>query len=153
MRPRWPATQTRLPSRSDSGAHPSPANPILRLRKGHADLHQIGLHHRGHEFREGDRRCPAEILPSVGRIGNEGLDLGRSEVSRIHLDVGFPIDPHATERGPTEVPHRVPLTGADHIVARLNLLEHPVHRLDVVLRVSPVANHVQVAQVDAVLLP
>ena len=55
------------------------------------------------------------------------------------------------ERELQEVPHRVGRAGGHHVVARLVVLEHPPHRLDVLRGVAPVADGVEVAQVEVVL--
>ena len=47
-----------------------------------------------------------------------------------------------------QLPHRVGVPGADHVVAGLGPLQHAPHGLDVVAGESPVAPGVEVAQAD-----
>ena len=50
-----------------------------------------------------------------------------------------------------ELAHRVLLAGRDHVILGLVLLQHQPLRLDVVARVAPVAQRVEIAEVEAVL--
>src|SRR5690606_8498776 len=53
---------------------------------------QVGVHHLGDELLDGRRGCPAELLPCLGRVAQQGVDLGRPEVARIdaYNDVALP---------------------------------------------------------------
>src|SRR4051794_16811370 len=63
----------------------------------------------GHERRERvpARRCfPAEQLFGLGRVAEQVVDLGRTQVVGIDLDVLLPLEPGMPERGRDEVADR-----------------------------------------------
>ena len=62
------------------------------------------------------------------------------------LHVPLPVEPGVVEGDDDEVAHGVGDAGADHVVARLGLLQHPPHRVDVVAGEAPVAVGVEVAE-------
>ncbi len=43
-------------------------------------------HHFGNQFAEGDLRRPAEFGLGLGRVTEQGFDLGRTEVARVDGD-------------------------------------------------------------------
>src|SRR5262249_20858036 len=111
---------------------------------------------------------PAEPAPRLRGVALEDVDLGRPEVARIDLDEHAPglrvrpllfqplpapgeLEAGAAERALAELAHRVGFPGRDDVIVGLLLLEHEPHRLDVVLRVAPVAPRSEVAEVEAVL--
>ena len=74
-------------------------------------------------------------------------------VARVDLDELPVVEPDVPEGLLAQLAHRVRLAGADDEVVALRLLEHEPHRLDVVLRVAPVAAGLEVAEVELLLQP
>ena len=68
------------------------------------------------------------------------------------LDVRLPVQAGLVERDLDAAADGVGLAGGDHEVVGLVVLEHQPHRLDVVLRVAPVALGVEVAERQLVAL-
>ena len=79
------------------------------------------------------------------------VDLGGAEVARVGADVLGGVETDMSEGDVDQLAHAVRLAGRDHEVVGLVLLQHHPHRLDVVLRVSPVALGVEVAEQQLVL--
>ena len=94
----------------------------------------------------------------------ERVDLGRPEVTRIDPDdgaAGIAVDGVLLEAGALpaqrhlelgggacdEVAHRVLLTRRDDVILRCRLLQHQPLSADVVARVAPIAQRVEIAQV------
>ena len=111
---------------------------------------------------------PAKFLLGLGRVAEELLDFRWTEVFRIdfHEDFArfnvdalfvdafaFPaeFDAGLAEREGAELADGMVLAGGDHEVVGLRLLEDEPHTFDVVAGVAPVAQGVQVAQVQLVL--
>jgi len=140
-------------------------------------LVEVGTHHLLNQFLETDARRPAELRLRLGRIAEQGLDLGRTEVARVDpynrlplgqaiawlveaLDGADFVDPLAfpaqvdAELGRgriNELSHAVLLTGGDDVVVRgLGLQHQPLH-FDVITSVAPVAPGIHVSQVETVL--
>jgi hypothetical protein len=63
----------------------------------------------------------------------------------------LPVQTGVLERGDHEVAYGEVAAGGQHEVIRLVGLQHPPHALDVLGRVAPVADGVEVAEVDVVL--
>src|SRR5690606_35243709 len=98
------------------------------------------------EVAEPGPELPAEDLASAGRVADEQVDLGGTEEALVDDHVLLVVEADVAERDLAELPHRVGLAGGDDEVARLVLLEHPPHGLDVVPREAPVALGVEVAE-------
>src|SRR5258708_39928448 len=81
--PRWPATKTVLPFRSNG----VPAIGNLPFR----DL-EIAGHHFAYQLRQTRLRLPAELLARLAGIADQEIDFGRPEINRI--------DPHQRHAGP-----------------------------------------------------
>ena len=77
-KPRCPATQTRLPSRSDKVRPVQGCRPGLRL--GHRQLlpGEVGVHHAPYEILERNRGLPAELSIRLRRVRTQLRDIGRS---------------------------------------------------------------------------
>ena len=100
------------------------------------------------------RRAGARPRSAGGTRGRPRRARGRSRrprPSRRNRSPSRPVPAGAPEGQLAELPHRVALAGRDDVVARLGLLQHAPHRLDVVLRVAPVAPRVEVAEVEPLL--
>ena len=122
--------------------------------------------------------CQPSFSLALAGIAQQGFDLGGAEVARIDphddlaglhagrcirgdgLDDGVFRDTLALEADPDaklgcgpgdELPDRVLLPGGDDEVLGLVLLQHQPLHLDIVLGVAPVAQRVEVAEVEAVL--
>src|SRR3984885_1185369 len=89
--PRWPATKTRRPRRSNSGAFAAWAVPSGSVAAAMAlllepDRLKVGLHHVLHQFVERHAMPPAELVVRLARVADQGLDFGRTKVARVDLD-------------------------------------------------------------------
>src|SRR3984893_12533953 len=145
--PRWPATKTVLPSRS---------NGVFAI--GHltpCDC-QIARHHFLDQLIKTGLRFPAKLLPRLAGIADQKIDFGGAEIGRIDanqylagLPVGAglldalaaPLDAAADlgECQFDEFAHRTGLAGRQHEIAGLGRLQDHVHALDIVLGVAPIA--------------
>src|SRR5262245_32136969 len=63
--------------------HAVAAAAQVRVRLG---LQQIRAHHFGDELLEADARLPTQLLPCLGGVAEEGIDLCGTEVARIDRD-------------------------------------------------------------------
>mmetsp|Transcript_174241 Transcript_174241/g.553180 ORF Transcript_174241/g.553180 Transcript_174241/m.553180 type:complete len:249 (+) Transcript_174241:260-1006(+) len=132
-----------------------------------AILLEVVLHHLEDEGLEGSVRVPASLLLQLRHVAEQGLHLRGPEVllgdlhqhlAGLRVDALFlealaaPHDrpPAELEAERAELAHAVLPVGGHHVVIRRLLLHHHPHRLDVVARVAPIAQGVQVAQQDAV---
>ena len=139
---------------------------------------QVAGHHLGTHLLRRDLRNPAKLLPGLGCVAEQCLDLSRTEVARVdfddaiahlecqrtvageRIDVGFFVgalpfeaqrDPELGRGPPDEVAHRVLLPrGDDEVFGLLLLQHHPLHA-DIVPGVAPIAHRVEVAHVQALL--
>ena len=109
------------------------------------------LQHQANEVPECCTGLPAERRRRLRWVPTELVDLGRAEVLLVDPDEALPVQSHEAERHVAELADRMRLTGRDHVVVRIFLLEHQPHRLDVLLGVPPVALRVEVAQEEVLL--
>src|SRR5580692_2390437 len=165
--PRWPATKTRRPRRSNSGAVAvaaaggSVAAAMALLLE--PDRIEVGLDHVLHKLVERHAMPPAEQVVRLARIADQGPDFGRAEIARVDLDehmagfliqsflVGagaFPDDAAADagERFFDELAHRMRFARRQHKVVGLVLLHDPPHAFDIVAGVAPIALGVEIAE-------
>ena len=63
------------------------AQRLLPIRKL-----QVGLDHHPNQFAETDTGFPSELLLRFGRVSQEQVDLGRSQIARVVLDEILPIE-------------------------------------------------------------
>src|SRR6266404_5716534 len=132
-------------------------------------LHVL-IYHFGDQLRESQFRLPAKHPVSLAGVAEQSVHFGRPEVAwidahedllraRVDADLvdsrAAPSDVHAQVlAGPLhELAHRMLLASCDNEVLRLRLLQHQPLGAHVVARVTPVAQRVQVAQVQALLEP
>src|SRR5579863_531689 len=154
--PRWPATKTRLPFRSNG------VLAIGRLVPGNV---QVACHHLLDEVCEARLRFPAELLLRLAGIANQKIDFGGAEILGIDANdglAGFPVDAgfldalaapldgtiDFLERQFDEFAHRTRLARGQHEVARLIYLKNPVHPDDVILGMTPVALGIEVTEIE-----
>src|SRR5580700_5415383 len=105
--PRWPATKTRRPRRSNSGAVAAAAVAGGSVAVAMAlllepDRIEIGLDHVLHQLVERHAMPPAELVVRLARIADQGLDFGRTKVARIDLNehlAGFLIQSFLVSAG------------------------------------------------------
>src|SRR5271154_1549456 len=145
--PRWPATKTVLPFRSNGV--PAIGDLPFGDRK-------IARHHFADKLRQGRLRLPTELLARLAGIADQEVDFGRTEINRIDphhglagllVDAGFfdalaaPLDLAADfgERKLDEFAYRARLAGCQHKVIGSIRLQYPVHALDIVAGMTPVA--------------
>src|SRR6185312_32018 len=131
---------------------------------------KIARDHFLDQFAEADAVRPAEPLPRLGRVPEQFVDLGRAEIARVdaHQDAATFFTDAAlagglafpTQRYPRlgkgefdELAYRMRLSGGEHIVVGLLLLQHQPHALDIVAGMAPVAPRVEIADIEAVLAP
>src|SRR5579862_8124305 len=93
--PRWPATKTRRPRRSNSGACAAVAVAPGSVAAAMAlllepDRLEIGLHHVSHQFVERHAMPPAELVVRLARIADQGVDFGGAKIARIDFDEHMP---------------------------------------------------------------
>src|ERR1017187_6162717 len=118
---------------------------------------------------EADLGPPSEHGHSLRRVAAQEVHFSRAEMARVDTDHGlhglgvepplvdartYPADvyPGLLEGKLDELAHGVRFAGRDDVVVGLVLLEHEIHRFDVVPRVAPVAIGVDVAEVHALFL-
>src|SRR4029078_5132979 len=152
--PRWPATKTVLPFRSNGVF----AIGNLLPRDG-----QIARDHLLDELGERRLRLPAELLARLAGVADQEVDFGRAEIDGIDPNqglAGLPVDAvfiaalaapfdaaaHFRKRQFHELAHRTGLAGCQHEVVGLIDLQYPVHSLDVVPRMAPVALGFEIAE-------
>src|SRR5580692_72553 len=166
--PRWPATKTRRPRRSNSGALAAVAVAGGSVAAAMAlllepDRLEVGLDHVLHKLVERHAMPPAEQVVRLARIADQGLDFGRAEIARVDLDehmagfliqsflVGagaFPDDAAADagERFFDELAHRMRFACRQHKIVGLVLLHDPPHAFDIVAGMAPIALGVEIAE-------
>src|ERR1700757_3017372 len=99
--PRWPATKTRRPLRSNSWAFAVLAMPPGSVAAAMAlplepDRIEVGLDHVLHQLVERHAMPPAQLIMRLARVADQSLDFGRTKVARIDRDehmAGFLIKP------------------------------------------------------------
>ena len=91
-------------------------------------------------------RVQPSSLPRQRRIGQEQVHFGGTDERGIVSRRLLPIEPGVTERDLDQLPHAVGHAGADDVVRRARLLQHPPHRVDVVAGKAPVAPRVEVPE-------
>src|SRR6202011_424102 len=153
--PRCPATKTVLPFSS---------NGVFAIGNLPSRNRQIARHHFLDELRETGLRLPAEFLPRLAGVADQEVDFRGAEIGRIDpddrfaglaVDAGFldtlaaPLDIAAYfgKRDLDEFAHRAGLSGRQHEIVRLVCLQDPVHALDVVPGVAPIAFGLEVSEI------
>ena len=134
------------------------------------DLAHVVFDHELHEFFERRLlRVPAEFGPRLGRVAPEVHDVRGPVEVRAHLHqhatgglvdtllIGslpdeLELDADMAEGQGAEIAHAVLDAGGDDEVFRLLLLEDEPHALDIILRIAPVAEAGEVAEIQLVLL-
>src|SRR5262249_39435193 len=112
----------------------------------------IGVDHHPDELAEANARLPAELLLRLRVVALEDVHLRGAEEAGVGLHVLAPVEFRVAERLVEELLDRVRLTGREHVVVGLLLLEHPPRALHVVARVAPVAARIEVAEAELALL-
>src|SRR4051812_29669601 len=107
----------------------------------------IRFNHQTNQFPESDGGLPLEASTSLGSVRAEEIHLRRPEVPRIYFHPFAPIEIRARERRFHKFANRMRLTGADHVIVGLVLLEHKPHGPNKIGSVSPVSPRVKVAQI------
>src|SRR6185369_6743118 len=110
---------------------------------------------------------PAKLLPRLAGVANQKIDFGRTEIhgidaqdglARLAVDTGLvdalaaPFD-GATDLGKRqldELAHRTGLAGGQHEIVGRVRLQYPVHALDIIPRMAPVALGFEIAQIEGV---
>src|SRR5204863_7428348 len=135
---------------------------------GYPEDGAVGLDHFRHQLLEAGAMAPAELGERLGRVAQPQVDLGRPAIGGIarHQDlaaaladavlveaVALPLEAAVdlAEGELDEFAHRVGLTGGEHVIVGLLLLQDAPHALDVVTRMAPGALGVEVAEEQRVL--
>src|ERR1700730_5506972 len=113
---------------------------------------EIGVHHDGYQFAEGDPGGPFEFLSRFRGVSQQALNLEWSEVTRADLHVLAPVETDISKNFFDEFPNRVGFTGANHKIVRPVLLQHEPHCFHVLGGISPVPFRFQVSEEDFLLL-
>src|SRR5215470_5034276 len=155
--PRWPATKTRLPARSNGSAFAAGSRVMSQSAlimpidafAFQSHLLAVAVDHLVDEIRKARLVAPAKLLVRLAGVAEQHLDLGRAEIARIDFNEnlsGLGINPgfidafttprdlaaHMAESAFDEFTHRMFLASGQHIVVRLVLLEHHPHALHIV---------------------
>src|SRR5712671_6076236 len=91
--PRWPATNTRLPLKSNALA--ARLSTLLCSMEDTGGLARnsfnIGGDHLGHQGFKRDGVVPAQFSVRLGRVANQKINLGGSEIAWINLHQDTPV--------------------------------------------------------------
>src|SRR5919106_2167305 len=145
-----------IPPPMTARSHSAGGAPIsagLLLRYSAPEEREVCIDHQTDHLFKACARLPTELLPRLGGVADQMLDLGRTQEAGIDPDVPIGIQPDVVEGDPHELANRVRLAGGDHEVIRLVLLEHEPHGLDVVLGVAPIALRIEAAEGNLLLEP
>src|SRR5262245_31951651 len=93
------------------------ATPLMSGDSLEPSLEQrhVGVDHEVDQFGEGGLRLPPQLLPGLGGIAHEQVDLGRPEEALVHHHVAVPVEPHPLERQLAELAHRMGLARGHHV--------------------------------------
>ncbi len=105
------------------------------------------LDHHCDERGEIRSRAPPQLVLGLGRISTETIDFGRSFERLVVIDVVLPLQADATKCLDEEIPNGILGSGCDDKVVSDFRLEHFPHRFDVITRIPPVSDRIQIAQV------
>src|SRR5690606_17177490 len=89
--PLWPATNTRRPVSGNRILLPVAVMALALF------LHRfaVGVHHFAHQLAEAGLVLPPQPGARLGRVAEQEIDLGRTEIARVDLDqdvAGFGVD-------------------------------------------------------------
>src|SRR6266581_7299017 len=157
--PPCPATKTVLPFSS---------NGVLAIGNLPPGNRKVAGHHFPDELGERGFRFPAEFPTRLAGVADQFIDFGGAEILGIDpnhglagfaVDAGFldalavPFDAAADfrERDLDEFAHRAGLAGRQHEVVGRVGLQYPVHALNVIPGVSPVASRPEVSEIERLL--
>src|SRR5258707_15099707 len=107
--------------------------------------------HHGDQRREADARPPAELLSRLPRIALQKIDLRRSKIARIDLDVFLPLETDMAEGHLDKLAHAIRLTCSNDVVVGFVLLQHKPHCFDIVAGKAPIALSLKIAKIKSVL--
>src|SRR5260370_20964393 len=156
--PPWPATKTVLPFSS---------NGVLAMGNLPPGNRQIARHHFLDQLRKARLRLPAELLPRLAGVADQLVDLGGTKIRRIDandglarflVDAGFfdtlaaPFDSPADLRECKfdAFAHRAGLARRQHEIVGRVRLQYPVHALDIIPGVAPVAFRPEISEIKRV---
>src|SRR5260370_2687528 len=156
--PPWPATKTVLPFSS---------NGVLAMCNLPPGNRKIARHHFLDQLRKARLRLPAELLPRLAGVADQHVDFGGAEIRRIDANdglAGFPVyagffdtlaapfdaAPYFREGKFDEFAHRAGLARRQHEIVGRVRLQNPVHALDIISGVSPVAFRPEISEIKRV---
>src|SRR5918992_2721439 len=145
-----------IPPPMTARSHSAGGAPIsagLLLRYSAPEELEVCIDHQTDHLFKACARLPTELLPRLGGVADQMLDLGRTQEAGIDPHVPIGIQPDVVEGDPHELANRVRLAGGYDVVVRLVLLEHEPHGLDVVLGIAPVPLRVEVPERKLLLQP
>ena len=134
----------------------------------HTEALEIGSHHDLSELVKLHCGTPTKLRLGFAAVADEHVNVCRPVVPFVDSDrdatgvhvaahlrdaLALPLDAHSGHSGSglDELAHGVSLSGGDHIVVGLVLLQHQPHAVGVVPGVAPVAARVHIAQRHTVL--
>src|SRR5258705_1659239 len=156
--PPWPATKTVLPFSS---------NGVLAMGNLPPGNRKIARHHFLDELRKPCLRFPVELFARLAGVPDQHVDFGGTEIRRIDANdglAGFPVDAgffdalaapfdaavDLRECKFDEFAHRSGLARRQHEIVRRVRLQYPVHALDIIPGVTPIALRPEVSEIKRV---
>src|SRR5678815_2719284 len=97
----------------------------------------VRFHHFSDKILEESLRLPAQDSFCLGGIALQEIDFGRPIENGIDLDVIPIVQPNMRKRNFAKLADTMSFTSCNHIVAWLRLLQHHVHRFNVVRSMPP----------------
>ncbi len=94
---------------------------------------------------------PTELPLGLAGVADEGVDLAGALVAGVVPDMLLPVEVDPVEGRHAEVAHGHRVAGGQDVVVAGVGLQHPPHALDVLLGVAPVADRVEVPEVERLL--
>ncbi len=79
------------------------------------------------------------------------MSIGGALEAFVDFHMILPPQTHMAERDLQQITDRVRFAGGEYIVIRPALLQHQPHRMNVVLRIAPVASGIQISEADGFL--
>src|SRR3989338_9367160 len=79
------------------------------------------------------------------------MDLDRPKKTLINPDIFFIIKASIPKSLFYKLSHRMRLVSRNHIVIRPFFLKHQPHRLDIILRITPISLSIQISQIEFIL--
>ena len=99
---------------------------------------EIFVDHFPDELAERDFRLPMKFAARFGRVAREDIGFSRTKEALIFPHVVAVVQISFRKGVLAELTNRVRLSGSNHVIAGLGLLQHQPHRFDILTRMSPI---------------